>query len=165
MVAMDVNGVIGRGNALPWRLSSDLKRFKAVTLGKPIVMGRKTHDSIGRPLPGRKNIVITRNPDYAAPGCTVVHDLDEALVICRGEPEIVVIGGSEIYRQSLPRADRIYLTEVHAEVEGDVCFPDMDKSEWQEVEREEFGADEKNEFPFSFVILDRRVDKRSASTM
>lgn len=156
IVAMDRNGVIGHDNALPWRLPADQKLFKNVTLGKPIIMGRKTHDSIGRPLPGRRNIVITRDGSYSAPGCTVVHDLDAALDMCRTDPEAIIIGGREIYRQVLDRAGRIYLTEVHADVQGDTFFPDFDRSAWREVQREEFGKDEKNEHPFSFVVLERK---------
>jgi len=156
IVAMDRNGVIGAGGRLPWRLPADLKRFKAITMGKPIVMGRKTHESIGRPLPGRENIVVTRDPDFRAPGCTVVHSVEAALDHCRGAEEVMIMGGAELYRQLLPRADRIYLTHVQAEVPGDTRFPDWQRGEWKEVSREDHPADGQNEHPYGFVILDRK---------
>jgi dihydrofolate reductase len=156
IVAMDQKGVIGINNALPWRLSADLKYFKSVTMGKPIIMGRKTHESIGKPLPGRRNIIISRNQDYSAAGCEVCHSLAEALTHCAGEPEVVVIGGRDIFIAAIDRADRIYLTEVHADVLGDTFFPVFDRLQWHEVERQKFPADEKNEYPHSFVVLDRK---------
>ena len=155
IAAMADNRVIGRDNKLPWRLSADLKHFKALTLGKPVLMGRRTFDSIGRPLPGRHNIVITRDPDYRAEGCSVVHSLEEALQAASDSDEIMVIGGAQLYEQLLARADRLYLTLVHAEVEGDARFPEFDSGEWQEASREDFHADDKNEFDYSFVVLDR----------
>ncbi len=123
VVAMAANRVIGRDNQLPWHLPADLKHFKQLTLGKPVVMGRKTYASIGRPLPERTNIVVTRDRDYEAPGCVVVHSLDEALAAAGEAAEVMVIGGAGIYRQVLPRTDTLYLTEVHAEFEGDTLFP------------------------------------------
>ena len=156
IVAMDKKGVIGRNNALPWHLSDDLKNFKKLTMGKPIIMGRKTHDSIGKPLPGRKNIIITRNKNYTAQGCQVYHTLDEALSLCADEEEVIIIGGRDIYELALPHAHRIYLTEVHADVEGDVYFPDIDRVEWDEIERIPFEADDKNDYPFSCLILEKR---------
>jgi len=156
IVAMDQKGVIGINNALPWRLSADLKYFKSVTMGRPIIMGRKTHESIGKPLPGRRNIIISRNQDYSAEDCEVCHSLAEALTLCAGEPEVVVIGGRDIFIKAIDRADRIYLTEVHADVLGDTFFPVFDRLEWREVERQKFPADEKNEYPHSFVVLDRK---------
>lgn len=155
IVAMDQKGVIGSNNTLPWRLSADLKSFKSITMGKPIIMGRKTWESIGKPLPGRDNVIITRNSDYSAPGCIVCRSLDEAMQRFADVPEAVVIGGREIYSLALDRADRIYLTEVHADVEGDTWFPLFDRSEWNELERHEFTADEKNDYPFSIVTLER----------
>lgn len=155
IVAMDNSGLIGRDGALPWRLSSDLKRFKSITMGKPVVMGRKTHESIGRPLPGRENVIITRNRNYTAAGCTVLHSMDSMYSRFRDEPEIMIMGGSELYRQTLDQAQRIYLTEVHAECEGDTRFPEFDRSAWHETEREDHNADEKNEYDYSFVILER----------
>jgi dihydrofolate reductase len=155
IVAMDSNGVIGAGGKLPWRLPADLRRFRAITMGKPIVMGRRTHESIGRPLPGRENIVVTRNPDYRAPGCTVVSSVEEALAHCARAEEVMVMGGAEIYRQLLGRADRIYLTEVHTVVTGDTHFPDWRRGDWQETSREDHPADEASVYSWSFIVLDR----------
>lgn len=154
IVAMDSRGVIGRDGALPWRLSDDLKHFKAVTMGKPLVMGRKTHESIGRPLPGRRNIILTRQPDYTAQGCDVRHSVEDALAACAGVDEIMVMGGAALYRHFLPRAGRIYLTRVQAEVDGDTWFPPFDESAWKEVERRDCPADERNEYPYSFLLLE-----------
>ena len=159
IVAMDRRGVIGAGGALPWRLSDDLKQFKAITMGKPLVMGRKTHESIGRPLPGRRNIVLTRQRGYTAPGCVVVHDVEDALAACAGAEEVMVMGGATLYELFLPRAGRIYLTRVQAEVNGDVHFPPFDESAWNEVERREHQADAHNEYPHSFQLLERKVYK------
>ncbi len=155
VVAMDKKGVIGLKGALPWRLSADLKHFKAITMGKPLIMGRKTHTSIGRPLPGRKNIVITHSQDFKAEGCVVVHSLDDAFQVADGVNEVMIMGGSSIYNQALARTDRLYVTEVHADVEGDVYFPEFDKDEWKEFERQEYTAGENNEFDYSFVGLER----------
>lgn len=155
IVAMDKKGVIGLEGVLPWRLSADLKHFKAITMGKPLVMGRKTHESIGRSLPGRKNIVLTRANDFDAEGCTIVHSLDDAFQAAGDVDEIIIMGGSRIYDQSLARAGRLYLTEVHADVSGDVYFPEFDKAEWLELERQDHSADEKNDFDYSFVVLER----------
>lgn len=155
IVAMDKNNVIGKDNDLPWRLSADLKHFKAITMGKPIVMGRKTYESIGRPLPGRKNIVMTRSSNFVAEGCTVVNSLDEAMQEAGNAEEIMIMGGAGLYEQMLEHASRLYLTEVHAEVEGDVYFPELDRGEWKELERDAHSADEKNELDYSFVVLDR----------
>jgi dihydrofolate reductase len=157
VVAMDRNGVIGRAGRLPWRLSSDLKRFKAITMGKPLVMGRRTHESIGRPLPGRRNIVITRNRDYRAPGCTVVHSLAEALEAAGEAPEIMVVGGAALYREALPLAGRMYLTEVQDAGVGDVHFPPFRRGEWRIVHEEDVPADDRNQFPSRFLILERAV--------
>ena len=164
IVAAAENGVIGRNNALPWHLSEDLKYFKRVTLGKPIVMGRKTFESIGRPLPGRTNIVITRNHAYRHEGVKVVSTLDEALSLAAdialidGVEELLVIGGAEIYRESIPRADRLYLTEVHAAVQGDALLPPIDWSKWREVARERHRAQPPNPYDYSFVVYDRSAD-------
>jgi dihydrofolate reductase len=155
IVAMDNKGVIGLEGDLPWHLSADLKHFKEITMGKPLIMGRKTHESIGRPLPGRKNIVLTYSKEFKAEGCEVVHSLDDAFQVAGDVDEVMIMGGSGIYDQSLTRADRLYLTEVHADVKGDVYFPEFDKGEWVEREREEHSADEKNEFDYSFVVLQR----------
>ena len=156
IVALARNRVIGRDNQLPWRLSADLQHFKGLTMGKPIVMGRKTYESIGRPLPGRTNIVVTRDSSFSAEGCRVVHSIDEALVAAGGADEVMIMGGENLYSQLLPRADRLYLTEVQAEVSGDAWFPEFDQTQWQELERESHRADEKNEFDYDFVVLTRR---------
>ncbi len=155
IAAVADNGVIGIDNRLPWHLPGDLQWFKRQTLGKPIVMGRRTFQSIGRPLPGRENIVVSRDPDFRATGCQVVGSLDEALEAASGAPEVMIIGGAELYRQTLPRAQRLYLTRVHANVEGDARFPEVDSSQWREVAREDHGADGRNPYDYSFVILER----------
>lgn len=161
IVAMAQNRVIGVNNKLPWYLPHDLKYFKAITMGKPIIMGRKTYDSIGKPLPGRTNIIITRDHNYSAEGCSVVHSLDQALTLAEsvalidGQEEVVVIGGEQIYRLSLPKTDRLYLTQVHADIQGDACFPELVLSDWQEVHREDFPAEGPNPYNYSFITYDR----------
>ena len=155
IVAASTNNAIGIRGDLPWRLSDDLKRFKAVTMGKPIVMGRKTWDSIGRPLPGRQNIVITRQPGFSAPGCDVVASVAEAVALAGDVDEVMIIGGSQIYELALPLADRIYLTCVHAQVEGDAFFPEVDESRWRLSGDEPHAADERNDFDCSFRVYDR----------
>jgi len=155
IAAMAGNRVIGRDNQLPWRLSADLRHFKALTMGKPVIMGRNTHESIGKPLPGRSNIVVTRDPHYRAPGCQVVHSLEQALQAAAGHAEVMVIGGAELYRQTLQRADRLYLTLVKAEVQGDALFPELDWSRWRELQRESHPADTSNEYDYDFVVLER----------
>jgi dihydrofolate reductase len=157
VVAVAENGVIGKDNALLWRLPDDLKQFKAVTMGKPVIMGRKTYDSIGRPLPGRTNIVISRQPGLRIEGCTVVDSLDAAFDAAGSVPEVAVIGGADIYRQALPRADVIYLTEVHAAFEGDVTFPTLSPGQWLETSRQPHAADERHAYPFTFVTLQRNA--------
>lgn len=156
IVAVADNGVIGQHNGLPWRLPGDLQRFKALTLGKPMIMGRKTFDSIGKPLPGRASIVITRQANLELPGCTVVDSVPAALVAAGAAPEIMVIGGADIYRQSLPQAQRIYLTRVHATVEGDAVFPALNLTDWREVAREDYPADDRHVYAYSFIVLERR---------
>ena len=155
IVAMDRLGTIGRDNGLPWHLSADLKRVKAITMGKPIIMGRKTHESIGKPLPGRENLVISRNTGYQSEGCSIFSGVDAALEYCQYHHEVIIMGGAELYRQTLPLAARIYLTEVHADVDGDTFFPPYKPEQWRETARSDFNADEKNEFDYSFVVLDR----------
>ena len=157
IAAVARNGVIGRDGALPWRLSADLRRFRELTTGHHVIMGRKTHASIGRPLPGRSNMVLSRTRDYSAAGCTVVNGLDQALgqAEATGENEAFVIGGARIYELALPAAARLYLTRVEADVAGDVCFPSLVEAEWREVSREEHGADERNDHPFAFLVLER----------
>jgi dihydrofolate reductase len=156
VVAVAENGVIGRDNRLPWRLPDDLAYFKRVTMGHPIVMGRRTYESIGKPLPGRENIVVTHQRDYRAPGCTVVHSLEEAWNAANGAQEVSVIGGTAIFRDTLPVADRIHLTEVHANVEGDTFFPAFDRTQWRETEIARHEADARHSYPFRIVVLDRR---------
>lgn len=152
---MDTRGVIGRDNGLPWHLPADLQHFKQTTMGKPILMGRKTHESIGRPLPGRTNIVITRDSGYRAAGCVVVNSIDAALAAAGDQDEIMVIGGADFYRQVLPRTDTIYLTRIHEAFDGDTCFPELNAADWREVERSDHTADAKNPHDYSFIRLDR----------
>ena len=156
IVATDEQGLIGKDNDLPWKLSADLQYFRRVTMGKPIIMGRSTHDSIGRALPGRKNIVVTKNTDFNAEGCTVVHSVAEAIEVCDSAEEVMVMGGASLYEQFLPQAERLYLTQVHASLEGDTWFPDWQLSDWLEVSREEHLADDKNDYNYSFIVFDRR---------
>ena len=138
VVAMDRRRVIGYQGKLPWHLPEDLRRFKALTMGHPIIMGRKTHESIGRLLPGRRTIIVTRQRDYAVPGALVVHSLEAAFAACAGEDEAFVIGGADIFRAALPDADRIHLTEVHGEYPGDTWFPELPMGEWRETGREQW---------------------------
>ena len=161
VVAMARNRVIGRDNALPWRLPADLAYFKRVTLGHPVVMGRRTYESIGRPLPGRKNIVVSRNPQFLAPGCTVVHSLDAAWDAAAGADKAFVIGGTTLFEETLPIAGVIHLTEVEAEVEGDTFFPEFDRAEWRETEVERHGADERHAYPFRILRLERKAAARA----
>jgi dihydrofolate reductase len=156
VVAMARNRVIGRDNALPWRLPADLAHFRKVTMGHPIVMGRRTFESIGKALPGRKNIVITHNREYAAPGCTVVNSLDEAWKAAGNAEEVCVIGGTTLFDETLSFADVIHLTEVGADVEGDTFFPEFDRSEWSEREIARHPADERNAYPFRILELTRK---------
>lgn len=161
IAAIADNGIIGRNGGLPWRLSNDLRYFRSVTMGKPVIMGRRTFESIGKPLPGRPNVVVSGTPGFAPDGVTVAPDLDaaiaaaEALAAEAGADEILVIGGGALYEAALARADRLYLTEVHAEIEGDVHFPPVARLEWREVSRIAHPAGEKDEHPHSFVVLER----------
>lgn len=157
IAAMDKNRVIGnKDNALPWYLPADLKHFKSVTLGKPIIMGRKTHESIGKSLPERTNIIITRNENYEAPGCVVIHSPEEAIEASGDAPEVVVIGGAEIFAQFLPLANRMYLTLINAEFAGNVYFPEWNPEEWREISREAHESDEKNRYGYTFLIIEGR---------
>ncbi|MGB8338297.1 MAG: dihydrofolate reductase [Burkholderiales bacterium] len=155
IVAMANNRVIGADNTLPWHLPADLKHFRALTMGHPIIMGRKTYESIGKPLPGRRNIVVTSNKDFSAPGCIVVPSLHAAMHACANTEEIFIIGGSTLFQQALPMVERIYLTQVDGEVKGDIFFPLLDMQAWREVAAELRPADEKNIYPCRFVTLDR----------
>jgi dihydrofolate reductase len=158
LAALSSNGVIGRDNAVPWRQSTDLKRLKSMTMGHHVIMGRVTYESVGKPLPGRTNIVITRREGLEIEGAVVVHSLEDAIRVAAEaeESETFVLGGAEIYAQALHRADRMYLTRIHAEIEGDTSFPEFDDvSEWRLTDAEHFEADEKNEYPYSFLTYDR----------
>ena len=155
IVATSASGVIGRGGELPWHLSDDLKRFKQLTMGKPIVMGRKTFESIGRALPGRQNIVLTKQSEFVADGCDVVSSMDAAVTTAGGADEIMVIGGSEIYALFLPLANRIYMTRVQVDVDGDTRFPELDDEQWQETGHENHGAGESNDYEFTTSMLQR----------
>ena len=156
IVATDKRGLIGKDNDLPWHLSADLQYFRKVTMGKPIIMGRNTHESIGRPLPGRQNIIVTKNSNYKAEGCTVVSSIDDALSAALNAEEVMVMGGASLYTQLLPQADTLYLTLVDAELEGDTWFPEWHSDDWQQISREDHFADDKNEYPYSFIIYERK---------
>jgi dihydrofolate reductase len=155
VVAVARNGVIGRDNELPWKLPADLAYFKRVTMGHPVIMGRRTYESIGKPLPGRKNIVLTRDASYGAPGCTVVNRLEDAWKAAGGARDVCVIGGATLFEETLPIAERIHLTEVEADVEGDTFFPPFDRGEWTEREVERHGVDDRHAYPFRIVVLER----------
>jgi dihydrofolate reductase len=155
VVAMAHGRVIGHAGGIPWHLPDDFRHFKAVTMGKPIVMGRRTFESIGRPLPGRVNIVVTRSRDFQAPGCVVAHSLEEAIAAAGAVEEIMIIGGAELYAQSLARAQRIHLTLIDAELPGDTWFPAIPAGQWREVSRQEHPADFRHAHAFSFVVLER----------
>jgi len=157
ITAMAANRVIGRRNSLPWRLPADMRRFKALTMGHTLIMGRKTYDSVGYPLPGRRTVVITRQPGWKADGVSVVHSLDEALQAAAriGGGEVLVAGGGEIFRDALPRADRIYLTRIEQDFPGDTFFPELDAAAWRIVEQEHHDASDENPYAFTFETLDR----------
>jgi dihydrofolate reductase len=155
IVAMSENHVIGLNNKLPWHLPADLAHFKNITMGKPVLMGRRTYESIGRPLPGRCNIIITRDPCFDAPGCVVADSIDSALKSADYADEVFVIGGALLYQQLLPQVERLYMTLIHHEMEGDTFFPELDKREWRECQREFHEADELNVYPYSFLVLER----------
>ena len=155
IVAASRNNIIGSGGDLPWHLPDDLKNFKRLTTGKPIIMGRKTHESIGRPLPDRHNIVLTRDEHYVADGCDVVNTIDDAINLVAEADEIMVIGGGQVYAAFLPVARRIYLTRVHAEFDGDTVFPVLDDSEWQLVSTESHPGDAEHLHAFDFMVFER----------
>ena len=148
--------IIGIDNQLPWRLSADLKNFRRLTTGKPVIMGRKTHESIGRPLPDRLNIVLTRDAVFTAEGCVVMHDIAAALKAAGDAEEVIIMGGAQLYEQTIHMAEKIYLTLVHAKLEGDAWFPETNRDDWCETSREHFCADEKNEFDYEFIVLERQ---------
>jgi dihydrofolate reductase len=155
VVARDRGGVIGKGGTLPWKLPDDMKHVRALTVGKPLIMGRRTYESIGRPLPERISIVLTRDPSFQADGVLVARTPEEALALAGDAPEVVVFGGADVFARFLPLADRIYLTEVDADVGGDTYFPPLDPAQWRELEAEEHAADAKHAYPFRFVTLER----------
>ncbi len=155
IAAVARNRVIGRAGALPWHLPGDLAHFRRTTLHKPLIMGRRTYESIGKPLPLRENVVVTRDATFTASGCTVAHSVSEALALCADRGETIVIGGASLYTECLERAERLYLTQVHADLEGDVWFPALDLRAWNEVERREFAADARHAHAFSIVTLER----------
>jgi len=156
ITAIADNNVIGYKNKLPWHLSADLKYFKKTTMGKPLIMGRKTHESIGKALPGRLNIIITRESDFTAQDCVIAHSEIEALEFADSVEEVIVIGGQSIYELFMPLAKRIYLTEVHAHIEGDTYFPEFDRNEWHETARQDNIRDQNNDHDYSFVILEKQ---------
>lgn len=157
IAAMTEERVIGIKNTLPWKLPNDMKWFRQNTMGKPIVMGRKTFESFGaKALPGRTNIIITRDEDYQADGSVVVHSIEEAIKAAGDVDEVMIIGGASFYEQMLPKADRLYLTFVHAELDGDAWFPEINNSDWNKVEKINHKKDDKNRYAHSFIILDRK---------
>jgi len=156
IAAVAENRVIGNGNALPWRLPADLKHFRELTTGHPVIMGRRNYESIGRALPQRTNVVVTRQPDYRARDCIVVDSLEAAFEVCGDASEIFIIGGAEIYAQTVDRAGRLYLTLVHAAVPGDTFFPEVDWSPWREIARVCHAPDERHCYAFSFVTFERK---------
>ena len=157
IVAMAKNRVIGANNTLPWHLPADLRHFKTLTMGHHMIMGRKTYESIGKPLPGRTSVVVSRNAGYSAPGVIVVNSLKAAIEACEGDEEIFVIGGAELYRQAIGLADRIYLTEIDADIAGDAYFTEFDSKLWQETGRVSHSPDEKNLYSYHFVAYDRKA--------
>ncbi len=156
IAAFDRNHLIGRDNRLPWRLPADLAFFKHTTMGKPVIMGRKTFESIGRPLPGRRNVIITRNPEFRAAGCEACPSVEQALQQLADHPKVMLIGGASLYKQMLAQADKLYVTEIDEEFEGDAWFPEISPHDWQEVWRENHGADEANPHDYSFVKYCRK---------
>jgi dihydrofolate reductase len=154
VVAIAENNAIGKNNQLLWHLPADLKHFKQITTGHTVIMGRKTYDSVGKPLPNRRNIIITRQ-DITIEGCEVAKSIEDALALCAGEEEVFIIGGAEIYKQSIHLADRIYLTIVHQKFDGDSYFPEINYGQWVETTRGDHQPDEKNKLPYSFITLER----------
>lgn len=155
IVAVARNGVIGRDNKLPWHLPADLRYFKSLTLGHHVVMGRKTFESIGKPLPGRTSVVVTRQPGYQAPGAIVASSVDQALAKCAEDSEVFIIGGAELFAQTMDRADRLYATEIQQDFEGDVRYPEYDRGEWKEISREKHRLDGPGGLEYHFVVYDR----------
>ena len=163
IVAAGEHNEIGKDGRMPWHLPADLKHFKETTLGKPVIMGRRTHESIGKALPGRRNIVVTRDTGYTAEGCEIAHSLGEALQLAGDVAEVMIIGGATLYREALPKAQRIYLTRVAGEFDADTHFPDLDATEWLEKHRVHRAPDERNAYPCDFIVLERA--NRSTTAM
>jgi len=155
IVARAANGIIGKDNGMPWHLPADLAHFKRTTMGRPVIMGRRTWESIGRPLPGRRNVVVTRNTGFLAPGAEVVGSLEDAWRVLADADEVFVIGGGQLYAETLPGADRVYVTEIGKAIEGDTRFPDLDPSEWRETVLGEHAPDDRNAHPLRFRLLER----------
>lgn len=156
IVAMAKNRVIGADNRIPWHLPNELRLFKSLTMGHHIIMGRKTYESIGRLLPGRTSVIVTRQRDYAVPGAVIAHSIDEAIGACRGDDECFIIGGADLFRETLPIADRLYLTIVDAEPQGDTFMPELDMGAWREARSESFAADDKHAHAYRFVAYDKK---------
>ena len=156
VVAMGKNRTIGKNNSLPWNMPADMKRFRDLTAGKPMIMGRKTYESIGRPLPNRTNIIITRDKNYNVKGCVIAHSIDEALKAAGNAPEAMVIGGSQIFKEFFPIANKIYLTIIDNNFEGDTYFLEYNKKEWKETKKEEHKKDKENPYNYTFIVLERR---------
>jgi dihydrofolate reductase len=156
IVAMDDNQLIGKDNALPWRLPADLAYFKKTTTGKTVLMGRKTYESIGFPLPNRRNVIISRNPNFQAKGCEVVSSINNALELAKDDDEVMIMGGASFYEQMLPSVDRLYITQIEGEFDGDAHFPKFDRNDFVETFREPHTPDEKNKHSYHFTILDRK---------
>ncbi|MBK7391356.1 MAG: dihydrofolate reductase [Bacteroidetes bacterium] len=156
IVAFDENRLIGRDNGLPWHLPADLKHFKALTMGHHMIMGRKTYESIGKPLPGRTTVIVTRQTDYLAEGCIVTQNFTEAMMQCAGQSEVFIIGGAQIFECTLPLADTLYVTQIHHAFEGDTFFPEIKLSEWDEINRERHEGDEKNQWAYSFITYKKK---------
>lgn len=154
---MDKNRLIGSKNTLPWHLPADLAFFKRTTMGKPIVMGRKTFESIGKPLPGRKNIVVTQNRGFSAAGCEISNNIDDALKLCSDAEEVMLIGGASLYQQTLARAANLYVTQIHSQFVGDTWFPEINYDDWRIEFCEDFDADQLNSYPYSFVKYVREI--------
>ena len=157
VVAMDENRLIGKDNKLPWHLPADLAYFKKITTGKSIVMGRKTYDSIGRPLPNRRNIVISRNSKTLITGCEVLTSIDEVLSTTKDEDEVMIIGGASLCEQLLPQVSRLYITKIEGEFDGDVYFPEYDESDWHQVSCESHLPDDSNQYAYHFLVLERQL--------
>jgi dihydrofolate reductase len=156
IAAIGKNRVIGKNNSLPWKLPADMKRFRELTTGKPIIMGRKTFESIGKPLPNRTNIIITHDQNYKAEGCIIAHSIEEALKAAESNKEVMIIGGSQIYKEFLPKANKMYLTLIDADFDGNAYFPEYKVEEWKETAYEEHERDKDNQYSYTFVVLTRK---------